>query len=184
MYESRLIETSMISASTGETTTRNSQGRKFNRERRCQEGHRPQYRCPQRSTRGSGIRPRPPVHRRFRHRPVSARSTRTSDRLRCVSQRAGLAGPLQPARRHRRDGIQTKEELIANALHETSVGAKDRSSWRPARPGDCPRARWPFSLVAFAAESPDTRHPRLSQMRCRRAADRTSAPMPATGPRR
>ena len=34
MYESRLIETSMISASTGETTTRNSQGREANLEQR------------------------------------------------------------------------------------------------------------------------------------------------------
>ena len=97
-------------------------------ERLRREGHRPQYRCPQRSTRGSGIRPRRPVHRRFRPRPVSARSTRTSDRLRFVSQRAGLAGPLQPARRHRRDGVQTKKEMIANALRETSIVA-------PSRPG-------------------------------------------------
>ena len=34
MYESRLIEASMISASISETTTRNSQGREFNPERR------------------------------------------------------------------------------------------------------------------------------------------------------
>ena len=34
MYESRLIEASMISASTSETTTRNSQGRESDLERR------------------------------------------------------------------------------------------------------------------------------------------------------